>query len=329
MLVQSRNCSDARDKVFGILSTCDSESIRVDYSKSVKDIFTDTARYLIQKDQNLDVLSACKQFKFTGFFASQTQEEFEWLRDGSELGQYQFNQLNALLSRHAELVPNMETAMYPHGYIPSWVPDWSKLVSAEIHLLLRNRERCQFRASGDTKVRLYIANNENWLIIGFRVGRIETVCDWAGGQDAILNQFWPVWSREAEHGNPCGDEQAQKMAYKVTLMSGRGPLGDKDDLTPSRPSVDAVIGFDVNLLDLEKTRHYGLDGLPQFEQAYYDHFLGSSFLITEEKHMGRGPPDMHKGDQICIFFGGKVPYILRKWHTKWILIGECCKCTVS
>jgi len=38
---------------------------------------------------------------------------------------------------------------------------------------------------------------------------------------------------------------------------------------------------------------------------------------------------MQKGDQICIFFGGKVPHILHQFHTKWILIGECCKSAIS
>jgi len=98
------------------------------------------------------------------------------------------------------------------------------------------------------------------------------------------------------------------MAYKVTLMSGRGPLGDKDDITPSRPSVDTIVGFGgASLVDLANAGGIrGLDGLPQFRQACVDNFLGSLFLITEDKRMGRGPLEVAKGDQNCIFFGGKV-----------------------
>jgi hypothetical protein len=119
------------------------------------------------------------------------------------------------------------------------------------------------------------------------------------------------------------------MAYKVTLMSGRGPLGDKDDITPSCPSVDAMLGFgDAQIVDLAKAGARGLDGVVQFEQACVDNFLGSLCFITEEKHMGRGPLEIEKGDQICILLGGKVPYVLRQFHRKWILIGECCKSTV-
>jgi hypothetical protein len=95
--------------------------------------------------------------------------------------------------------------------------------------------------------------------------------------------------------------------------------------------VDTLLGFrdadsDTTNPDQAKTV---LDGLVRFRRAYLDNFGAGRYFITEEKHMGRGLPDMEKGDYICIFFGGKVPYILRKLHTRWFLIGECCKCAVS
>jgi hypothetical protein len=331
VLAQSRNCWNARDKVFGILGLCDAaiiEEFKIDYSQSVKDIFRDTALYLIQKDQNLDVLSACKHFNKTEFVALHFRKEFEWLKDKSALGQHTFNQIRALYSRRKEEILVTETQVFPHGYIPSWIPDWSKPVSEQLYLLLKNRERCHFQASGDTKVRLHECDNEDWLILdGFTVARIETICQWTTGTGLSLGQFWPAWTREAEHGNPYGNGEAQKLAYKVTLMSGRGPLGYKDDVTPSRAIVDSILGFrpaDPGCVDAKP-----FDGLPQFTQAHIDNFLSGSYFITDNKYMGRGLPHMEKGDYVCIFFGGKVPYILRKFHTKWLLLGECCKYAVS
>ncbi len=168
------------------------------------------------------------------------------------------------------------------------------------------------------------------ILDGFRVGRVETTCNWSKEPGAGLDQFWQVWCREAKYGNQYGDEEAQKTAYKGTLMSGRGALGDKDDVTLSSPSVDGILHFGYpNLLELAKAEPPRLEGFVQFIQACIDNFSGSSYLITEKKHMGRGPLEMQKGDEICIFFGGKVPYILRKCHTKWILIGECCEFAFS
>ncbi|KAI9770503.1 MAG: hypothetical protein M1839_003184 [Geoglossum umbratile] len=327
VLAQSRNCSNARDKVFGVLGVCDGQDIEefeVDYSKSVKDIFRDTTRYLIQKDRNLDVLSACKHFSNAeSIIAFLIQEGCEWIRDGSALGQDKFDQVRAIFARNEETILAVKTQMDPHGYIPSWIPDWSKPVLEHIQLLLKNRDRCHFQASGDTEVRLHAADNKDWLILdGFRMGRVKTIVPWPASSDHMLDQFWQAWNRETEHGNPYGNEEAQKMAYKVTLMSGRGPLSYKDDITPSRPSVDRLLGF--RGVDPDTS----IDGLPQFNAAHLDNFLGGRFFITGENYMGRGPPAMESGDYICIFFGGKVPYILRQVHTRWFLIGECCKYAV-
>jgi hypothetical protein len=109
VLSQSRKSFDARDKVFAILGVCEKESIKADYSKNVRDLFKETARYLIEKDQNLDVLSACKRFNRSEFVAYQIQKGFEWLKDGSVFGQYQFDQVNASLSRNADEVLAMKT----------------------------------------------------------------------------------------------------------------------------------------------------------------------------------------------------------------------------
>lgn len=36
-----------------------------------------------------------------------------------------------------------------------------------------------------------------------------------------------------------------------------------------------------------------------------------TFFITKDGYMGIGSPDMHEGDQICIFGGGRVPFVAR------------------
>jgi len=66
------------------------------------------------------------------------------------------------------------------------------------------------------------------------------------------------------------------MAYKVILMLGRGPLGYKDDITLSRPSVDILLGFrdaDPNTTNFNQLRA-SLNRLPQFKAAHLDNFLG-------------------------------------------------------
>jgi Heterokaryon incompatibility protein (HET) len=323
VMVASRDCTDARDRVFGILGVCDSEDIEVNYSKPVKDIFRDTTRYLILQDQSLDVLSACKLFNYMAFVPLKMQNGgFEWLRDGSAAGQIISDRTNAFLARNAKTLQAVIDQTSPLGFIPSWVPRWSPPVSESHHLLLKDREKCHFKASGDTNVSLYAADDDDLLILdGFQVDAIEATCE-----RLPLSQFWSIWDREAKHRNPYGDEHAQRMAYKGTMVCGRGPYGRKDDITNLR-GVDVRLGFDnATMLDLVKADPTGLRGIAEFEQAALDNFLGSQLLITEGNYMGRGPPEMQKGDWICIFLGGKVPYVIRRLHTRWMLIGECCKC---
>jgi hypothetical protein len=48
-----------------------------------------------------------------------------------------------------------------------------------------------------------------------------------------------------------------------------------------------------------------------------------TFFITGDGHIGIGSRKMQKGDDVCILFGGKVPYILRKVGDHFKLVGEC------
>ena len=52
----------------------------------------------------------------------------------------------------------------------------------------------------------------------------------------------------------------------------------------------------------------------------------SRYFMTEQGYIGRGPLDIEKGDSVCIFFGGKTPYILYDaGNGGYCLRGECCE----
>lgn len=95
VLTQLRNCSDARDKVFSIFGVSNTEDIKADYSKSVKDIFRDTARYLIQKDQ----ISMFCQHANTSTAQSFEPSKFKKGLNGSEMGP-PWDNINLISSMH-------------------------------------------------------------------------------------------------------------------------------------------------------------------------------------------------------------------------------------
>ncbi|PGH10150.1 hypothetical protein AJ79_05505 [Helicocarpus griseus UAMH5409] len=46
------------------------------------------------------------------------------------------------------------------------------------------------------------------------------------------------------------------------------------------------------------------------------------FYITERGYMGIGPRVMRPGDEVCVFFGGRVPFILRRMPNHHLFIGD-------
>lgn len=47
------------------------------------------------------------------------------------------------------------------------------------------------------------------------------------------------------------------------------------------------------------------------------------FAKTKDGYYVLGPKSMMPGDLICIFQGAKVPFCLRRFGTKYLLVGEC------
>jgi hypothetical protein len=58
--------------------------------------------------------------------------------------------------------------------------------------------------------------------------------------------------------------------------------------------------------------------------------LNNAFFITKSGYLGIGPPDTQLGDQVWIFHGGKVPFVMRSateygdsyGHDKLLLVGD-------
>ncbi|KAK8125026.1 uncharacterized protein PG998_000785 [Apiospora kogelbergensis] len=52
---------------------------------------------------------------------------------------------------------------------------------------------------------------------------------------------------------------------------------------------------------------------------------GLKFFVTEQGHMGIGPPTLKTGDEVCVLLGGEVPYVLRPVGERgtFKLVGQC------
>jgi hypothetical protein len=74
----------------------------------------------------------------------------------------------------------------------------------------------------------------------------------------------------------------------------------------------------------EWLRNLGLGHDPYlYLSTMLNHARQRRFFLSSEKYMGMGPAAMQKGDIICIFYGGRVPYIVRPTAEYYELVGEC------
>ena len=100
--------------------------------------------------------------------------------------------------------------------------------------------------------------------------------------------------------------------------------------TGSEQSMFGKTGEDGN--EVRRTTNIWQD-LMRVVYANLEHIIShalweSRFFVTEQGYIGRGPPSIEKGDAVCIFSGGKTPYILcDAGNGGYYLRGECCECT--
>ena len=140
------------------------------------------------------------------------------------------------------------------------------------------------------------------------------------------------------------DESAREIAYSHTL-SGNVRYCPGTSCATSSHRADVTDHFDLCYWHfrqwLAKMFPGGVvNGAPirQLEyilsphQERFNHFMLSYILVAENRryfatlggYMGVGPPGMQPGDVVCVFLGGRVPWVIRQMsESSYILVGEC------
>ncbi|KAH7304770.1 heterokaryon incompatibility protein-domain-containing protein [Stachybotrys elegans] len=60
-----------------------------------------------------------------------------------------------------------------------------------------------------------------------------------------------------------------------------------------------------------------------FRNAINNMSIGRKAFLSQTGHLGLGPPITQPGDEIVVFYGGRLPFLIRRQHDHYILIGEC------
>jgi hypothetical protein len=328
-LTQQFNCTDPRDRIFGLLGlpTTDADPengylfVQPDYSLGLDELNKKLAWNMIHRDKTLQLLSSVQRIHrmnetipswipqwqdFHTQSLSSTEPAFRYAASESML----FDQVShpesdvlAVRGLSVDVVAEMARAW-------NWVP-------------YDNDERARKRLIEDMVSHLETRPMFK-LLLETSLGRRE-LC-------------WTLSVGKSWDGQPVTDETSHLGDFRAFLRHFvesqelqasslyERNLIPSDDLSSSIMEISkakTVIIWEeyVATLDLPTT-HEDEDGY-RFWEAAANAYKGRQLFFTKDHCLGLGPSGMQKGDQICILFGGEVPFVLRQRDDYYILIGEC------
>jgi len=295
--------TNPRDHIFALLSMAidvEELDIQVDYSKTISDVFTDTAKTIIEKRGALYILSWCQNTPVEVVFKEQVAELPSW-------------------------VPNWSST-FPQ---PIWVrlENNKSLFSASGNLTSGNRPTPQF----DGNV-LKVAGHD------FDVVKTVSEQSWyyGTGTDQNLDVRRCIWEAKQLLSANWRNEYTTEIGHEIIL---RTLVADTDLKLPDFEPVSATKKlqrtFDAVIKQMNKQDPGILDEdfLAQRDHLYKliaRIFRGRSLFVTSRGYLGVGDKNIKEGDKVCIFHGAPVPFILRDDGTKLgdgsrlnQLVGEC------
>jgi hypothetical protein len=265
--------------------------VEITYSHPCAKVYTSLAKDLITRDRNLDVLS--------GVQSPSTMEG-----------------------------------------LPSWVPDWS--ISPRRSILAAAFATSRYNADGTQPVQATLStaisapaefyNNDNTLVVrGKRIATVTMLSD-AYIPGTTPNSLLKEWELLiGEHGNHPVEENQEILALK-TLVASKPPARDHGQFAKWvaaaplwREHWYADPGNEAEF------KHAAKLGTPLYNawklgEKVASACAGRKLFVTEQGNFGLAPQEAVIGDEIVVFMGAQVPFILRKPaedSDSCKLIGEC------
>lgn len=212
---------------------------------------------------------------------------------------------------------------------PSWIPDWTVLKPPSIYeASLRGTSFC---ASWISEPRVFHTSGTDELNIGgYRVGIIDQV-SYASNTPDQWFQFWSevdlmMDSSTVKQNWPYSARK--EMIWKIPVAGVEFPKTILDESVDLQLSYTA---FRYELYSAQLKRNRGDSQVlnwgngVNYSTALQENTYGWRFLTTREGYAGLGPPSTRCGDEVFLFHGGGVPFILHPSDTRagyFRLLGE-------
>jgi WD repeat-containing protein 55 len=323
-----RQATDARDKVFAMVGMS-SNAIHPDYLKSQFEIYKEAAQTILQYHlHEVDRFADHKQPDHPLFG--------EWVSKRTIM-QHELYRLLCCVDHEQPKVCN-----------PSWIPDWSN-PRQTISLGYGGPESAVYYAAG-----YEIKEDAQYEQIGDRLSILGILFDSVSNIGSLaspdLKDLPDTGSPTAnfviesmymatEHCQPYPSNSGLFEPFWKTLVAGKDETGkfkapsDYADIfgllfdnakgkSPSMPD-QSLTKRRLSLQNLQVRRPQRI--YRQMQIAFETAVTGRRFGITSKRYMGLFPRGTKLGDQVCVFLGSQVPFVVRRQEMgdSYQLVGEC------
>ncbi|KAK5988410.1 Protein NO VEIN-like protein [Cladobotryum mycophilum] len=312
-----------RDKIFALLSLASEEhdDLYADYDSNLEDVVRRLAEFFVNQGQTLDLLyrsGDSKAYPLCSWMPNWVSNDRADLQTIStwmagKKGNFQAGGPADLLGKWRPRICKPEFVLEVQG----WVVDKVEATTVEA---LRKEGEGTIPITKIKDIQLAIQN----LVSGYQYPTGETV-------DELVLKI-PIGNASGPHRNA---QTTAVLAHRDFLLQA----GENDEDT--NLSDTNMSGWDADLKSVVSSVPLDADtfvyrSLPSPNRMLYAKYWetalefarrlpSSQFAITGRKYVGILPGAAAKGDQICIFPGAKVPFVLRKNASSdfYELIGEC------
>lgn len=284
---RSFNTSDPLDRVYALMGMPSFARIEypkpADYSRSKVELYTDITAWCIRKTNSLRVL-----------YYNQHLEEVD-------------------------------------GF-PSWVPQWDHKTRYEP--IEDSLTKLRWKSSNDTELHVDIDIGSRVIrLTGIEFDVIESQRRLEGNiqlhpQVSPDHPVLEFWEKQKSNPTPYPTEDSSLDALSFVLTAGL----DQDQRKASKNSTSFKADFTAYLDRLSEVAENGTQlcedkGAEErgdwfnYETLIRNKCYNRTLFSTRKGYLGLGP-DCHKGDLVCLMFGGEVPFVLRPKDGYYQLVGD-------
>lgn len=349
---RTRKTSDPRDKVFGLLELCSHPGFEADYTKTTEQVFQDVSRYIIERDQNLDVFSAIPTIGFN--------QRMKWTG---------FSPAGMAASALLELLHQWVRPFFVRNYdfdifqnrLPSWVADWEQYwewcfqssdTDLRVYMFLDQVRSGLYNASCGSMplVKFPETGRDAVELGGIFVDRVRgchqtelpqnlslfnllavTRCFFYGST-GHTRPTWDFWARNRPEKIPYDGKEGELTALLRTVSADQASNFICSLFCTGLAQSfweEEIASLLANAAKKEQARlgEPSQEAITREQERYLWVTSCSSLCVTDSGYMGRVPLATREGDIIVVFAGGKVPFVLRydSLTNSHSLIGDCCK----